>query len=278
MADQVPPVPDCLFCGRPEHVDLFEVWDHEFMLDTCCEGLLEQIATEMEDDSDWARRFLRGLDVETLCGHKMRRVAADGGGGIVVDWKLVLRPISRVDARRFIKSHHAHCATPVTWRFQTSVWNGGTLMGVAVVGNPVAPGLNGRGIVEVNRLCVRRDTAAALRWNAASMLYGWCGREAARQGWRKIITYTRIDEPGTSLRASGWSPEARVRGRGWHSNRRARSNTNAWIDKTRWAKTLKPENASIAARTIKRNASSEMPGLSMHARLFGNSAADQLIA
>jgi hypothetical protein len=202
----------------------------------------------MADNPDSAPRFLRGLDVETLCGHEVRRVADDGGGGIVLDWKLVLRPINRVDARRFIKSHHAHCATPVTWRFQTSISNGSTLMGVVVVGNPVAPGLNGRGIVEVNRLCVRRNTAAALRWNATSMLHGWRGRQAARQGWRKIITWTRLDEPGTSLRASGWSPEARVPGRGWHINRRARSNTNAWIDKTRWATTLTPENGSIAAR------------------------------
>ena len=65
---------------------------------------------------------------------------------------------------------------------------------------------------EVNRLCIRRDTAAALRWNAASMLYGWCAREAARQGWRKIITYTRVDEPGTSLRAAGWNQEGQRKG------------------------------------------------------------------
>ena len=123
----------------------------------------------------------------------------------------------------------------MTWRFHTGIYNGRTLLGVAIVGNPVAPGLNGRGIAEVNRLCIRRDTADALRWNAASMLYGWCAREAARQGWRKIITYTRVDEPGTSLRAAGWTQECRVRGRGWHSARRARSNTNSWIDKVRWS-------------------------------------------
>ena len=97
------------------------------------------------------------------------------------------------------------------------------------------------GWVEVNRLCVRRDTATALRWNAASMLYGWCAREAEGQGWSKIITYTRTDEEGTSLRAAGWVRKSRIRGRGWHNARRARSNLNGWVDKWRWSKALRPK-------------------------------------
>jgi len=47
----------------------------------------------------------------------------------------------------------------------------------------------GRGIVEVNRLCARRDVPAALRWNAASLLYGRAGRDSkpghtVKLGWR----------------------------------------------------------------------------------------------
>jgi hypothetical protein len=30
---------NCLFCGEPELVEIHEVWDHEFMFETCCEGL-----------------------------------------------------------------------------------------------------------------------------------------------------------------------------------------------------------------------------------------------
>ena len=237
----------CLFCGQPEQVEIFEVWGHEWMFETCCEGLHEQLAIEMTEDPEWAKRFLRTLDLEVLCGSKLRRVADDGGCGLILDWSLEIHDIGRACAKRFIAKHHAHCRMPVTWRFHTGVYNGRTLLGVAVVGNPVAPGLNGRDIVEVNRLCIRRDTAAALRWNAASMLYGWCAREAARQGWRKIITYTRVDEPGTSLRAAGWNQEASVRGRGWHSARRARSNTNSWIDKIRWAKDLDKPIKSVGS-------------------------------
>ncbi len=230
--------PACLFCGEPEHVEVFEVWGHDFMLTCCCQGMQDQIATEMADDPAWARRFMRHLDIEVLCGHALRRVADDGCCGLVLDWMLETRPIERERARAFIADHHAHCDPPVTWRFHQGIFNGRTLLGVAIVGNPVAPALMGRGIVEVNRLCIRRDTADALRWNAASMLYSWCAREAARLGWQKIITYTRIEEAGTSLRAAGWIAETRVRGRGWHSARRARSNTNSWIDKIRWSKRL----------------------------------------
>ncbi len=240
--------PTCLFCGQSEHADIFEVWGHEFMIQTCCEALHEQIATEMNDDPDWARDFVRSLGMEDICGHKLRRIADDGGCGLVLDWQLRFKSIPFGAVRRFIARHHDHCGVPVTWRFHNAVFNGPTLVGVAVVGNPVAPGLMGRGILEVNRLCVRRDTPDALRWNAASMLYGWCAREAQHRGWQKIITYTRSDEAGTSLQAAGWKRESTVRGRGWHSSRRRRSNRNGWIDKVRWSRTFATRASKITGR------------------------------
>jgi hypothetical protein len=46
------------------------------------------------------------------------------------------------------------------------------------------------------------------------------------------------------VRAAGWQQEAIVRGRGWHSCRRRRANTNAWIDKVRWGKPLRPRRSN----------------------------------
>ena len=236
------PAPACLFCAEPEKVELFEVWtDHTFMLETCCEGLYETLVQEMDDDLVWARELLRNLGIESFTGQRLRRLADDGCCGMVLDWQLQHRPVSFPAARSFVRRHHAHCNPPVTWRFGQSVFNGHTMLGVVMVGNPVAPALNGRGILEVNRLCIRRDLPRALAWNAASMLYGWGAREAERRGWTHIVTYTRADEDGTSLRAAGWVQESRVRGRGWHSSRRRRSNTNGWIDKIRWGKALRPK-------------------------------------
>lgn len=238
----------CLFCGEPERVALHEAWtDHGFLLDTCCEGLLQQVGWDMEQDPAWARELLRQLGAEEMLGHRLRRVASDGCCGFVLDWQLRTGPLAFRTARAFVGAHHAHCGPPIVARFSGGVWNGWTLIGVATVGNPVARALCGRGILEVNRLCIRRDLPSALRWNAASMLLGWCGAEAGRQGWRHLVTYTVAqEEKGTSLRAAGWQEEARVRGRSWHGGRRARSNTNAFADKIRWGKPPTPARQRTA--------------------------------
>jgi hypothetical protein len=230
----------CAYCGEPAFVELFEIWSgHEFMLETCCADTHDEILKGMAADPDWARALLRHLDAEALTGHRLRRVA-DNGGGLVLDWQLLLRPVAFAAARAFVDRHHAHCGGPAAWRFGAAVWNGWTLLGVVMVGNPVARAYAARRMVEVNRLCIRRDLPRPLRWNACSMLYGWAAREAEQRGFGKIITYTREDEDGASLRAAGWTRETRVRGRGWHSAARRRRNDNAWIDKDRWSRTLKP--------------------------------------
>ena len=47
--------------------------------------------------------------------------------------------------------------------------------------------------------------------NACSMLYGAAARAAKALGYRRIVTYTMAVEPGTILRAAGWSPDGEVR-------------------------------------------------------------------
>ena len=131
----------------------------------------------------------------------------------------------------------------MTWRFGIGVANGHQLIGVAAVGNPVARAFNGRGIVEVNRLCVRRDIASLLCWNAASMLYGAASRAAERAGFQSIITYTHETEDSTSLRAAGWTRNGPAGGRSWHRPGRPRSNRNAFVPKIRWSRTLFPKPA-----------------------------------
>jgi len=219
---------------------MLEMWSsHEFMLEYCCEGMHETVAREMADDPAWARTLLRHVGVEEITGYELRRLADNGCCGMILDWKLELRAVPFATARTFIDRHHAHCDAPAAWRFGTSCWNGGTMIGVVTVGNPVARGLCKRGVLEVNRLCIRRDIPRALAWNAASKLYGWSAREAECRGWSHIVTYTRADEDGTSIQAAGWTKEATVRGRGWHSRRRNRSNRNGFIDKVRWGKALR---------------------------------------
>jgi len=194
----------------------------------------------MTDDPDWARTLLRRIGADLYTGHTLRRLADDGGCGMLLDWQLRICPVTFAVARQFVDRHHAHCRAPRCWRFGVAVRNGTTLIGVAMIGNPVARSLAGRGIVEVNRLCVHRYISAALRWNAASMLLRQAARKAGQHGWSRIITYTLIDESGSSLLGAGWTREAVIRGRGWHGGARKRRNRNAWVDKIRWGKELHP--------------------------------------
>ncbi len=235
----------CSFCGEPELVELFEMWGHEFMWSTCCESLHHSLVEEVNADPAWGRELLRRLGAEAYAGHRLRRLADDGGCGLVLDWQLELRPVSFAQARSFVGRYHAHCGMPTAWRFGQAIFNGQTMVGVVTAGNPVARAYNGRGIVEVNRLCVRRDVASALRWNAASQLLGWAARTAEQRGFSSIISYTRADEPCTSLTAAGYVREAVVRGRSWHSARRRRRNTNALVDKVRWSRALRPRTAKV---------------------------------
>lgn len=242
-AGTVPDEEPCPWCGGTRTVELFEMWEHghEFMLDTCCPAALEEISAGIAEDPAWGRDLLRRLGAEAYVGHRLRRVADDGVGGLLLDYRLQIRPVAFAAARAFVARHHAHCNPPVVMRYGYAILNAGLLLGVAMVGNPVARALCGRGILEVNRLCVRRDVARALARNACSMLYGRCAQEAERRGFSHIVTYTRQDEDGGSLVAAGWLQESVVRGRGWHSARRARGNANAWIDKVRWGRALRPK-------------------------------------
>ena len=240
-ASSSPPAP-CWFCGKTEVLDILDIWtDSNFLLDTCCPALLESVSAGMDDDPAWGRDLLRRLGAEVLTGHRLRRVSDGQGCQPMLDWQLDLRPIRFAQARAFVARYHRHCPPPVAWRFGIGVANGHQLIGVAMVGNPVARAFNGRGIVEVNRLCIRRDVAPLLCWNAASMLYGAACRAAERAGFRSIITYTHENEDGISLRAAGWNRDGPAGGQSWHRADRPRNNRNAFIRKVRWSRTLCPK-------------------------------------
>lgn len=136
--------------------------------------------------------------------HWLRRVSDGHGDGPVLDWRLRVRGVSFPVAHAFIDKYHQHVGAPHAWRFGASIWNGHARIGVSTVGNPVAPAFDGLGVVEVNRLYVRRDLNSMLRWNCCLMLLGHAAAEAERHGFNRVITYTRTDEDGASLRAAGW--------------------------------------------------------------------------
>lgn len=122
--------------------------------------------------------------------------------------RLMLVPISIAEAKRYVLHHHRHHRPPQGALFALGVEAHGQLCGVAIVGRPPRGLQDGR-TVEVTRCCTDGTP------NACSFLYGRCRRAAAALGYGKVLTYTRQDESGSSLRAAGFVQEALLPARDW---------------------------------------------------------------
>ena len=86
--------------------------------------------------------------------------------------------------------------------------------------------------LEINR-CATDGT-----YNACSMLYGAASRAAKALGYKRIITYTRESEPGTSLKASNWICDGRAGGSHWTGQRYEQTEFVLDEMKIRWRKEL----------------------------------------
>jgi hypothetical protein len=139
-----------------------------------------------------------------------------------------LTPVSIRDANRFVQAHHRHAGPVPGAKFALGVASGGELVGVALVGRPVARALDDGRTLEVRRLCT---TGAP---NACSLLLGAAWRAARALGYRRLVTSTLASEPGTSLRAVGWRATGRVRARSWSCPSRPRVNKHPLAERVRW--------------------------------------------
>lgn len=137
-----------------------------------------------------------------------------------------LRPVTRDEGDAFIKQHHRHHNVPAgaLWRHGAQD-DDGSLVGVAVVGRPVARALDDGLTMEVTRLATDGEP------NACSMLYGAARRAALAKGYRRGITYILASEDGASLRAAGWVKLWDVKGRSWDTPSRPRTDKHPTEDK-----------------------------------------------
>jgi len=143
-----------------------------------------------------------------------------------------IRPIELRDANAFIAIHHRHHKPVQGHRFSTSLWKADALVGVAVVGRPVAR-LAGSPleVLEVTRLCTDGTK------NACSMLYGATARIGKEMGFKRIQTYILDDEDGTSLKAAGWTDAGPAGGGQWkHTDGKPRRTDQPTQMKRRYVK------------------------------------------
>ena len=165
--------------------------------------------------------------------------------------KYKIIPIGKREAAEFVEKHHRHngYSQRKLIEFAKIVLGArhsetGELIGVVVAGHPRARVLQEREpfTMEIWRLCVKEGNK-----NACSFLLGAVCRAAKEMGYKKVITYTLISEPGSSLKAAGFSREAvcKPNPRGWSCGKRKRPPWDEGqkelltkTEKIRWVKEL----------------------------------------
>lgn len=150
---------------------------------------------------------------------------------------LFLVPMTRDEANVFVEQHHRHHKPVVGHIFALGAADGGPtlrgddvspIVGVAIIGRPVARGLQDGWTVEVTRVATNGHR------NACSFLYGACWRAARALGYRKLVTYTLPEEGGASLRAAGFTLIGEAGGGSWNCKSRPRVDKHPTQTKLRW--------------------------------------------
>lgn len=145
---------------------------------------------------------------------------------------MILRPLSLKAARRFVAAVHRHHDAPQGGKFALAAWHSDAIVGVAIIGRPVSRALDDGLTAEVIRVATDGTR------NACSFLYGAAKRAAQAMGYRKVITYTLIEEGGASLRAVGWSRAGVTEGGSWRCAARPRArDAHPLQQKIRWEAT-----------------------------------------
>ena len=141
---------------------------------------------------------------------------------------LALHPVTLREARAYVGRVHRHHPPPQGGLFAIGASAGGEIVGVAIVGKPVARMLNDGWTAEVVRLATDGSR------NACSLLYGACWRAARALGYRRLVTYTLPEEGGASLRAAGWRLVGEAGGGSWSRPGRPRVDLHPTQSKLRW--------------------------------------------
>lgn len=147
-------------------------------------------------------------------------------------------PTSLKAAQKFVELHHRHNDPPRGHKFSIAIAeaDGDQVVGVAMVGRPVAKALDDGFTLEINRTCT--DGAR----NANSMLYGAAARAAKALGYLTVITYTQADESGASLRGAGFVKAKTLKARSGWEKRKDREQValpglardSGGVDRVRW--------------------------------------------
>ena len=147
-------------------------------------------------------------------------------------------PMTLREANDFVERWHRHSARTSNdgGKYAIGLEYESQLVGVAIVGRPVARLLQVPGAAELLRLC----TSPAAPKGAGSKLYSRAKRIWQLMGGTTIHTYTLKHEGGATLRGAGiHEAAAEVDGQQWTRPSRPREEKAVYDeDKLRWTETL----------------------------------------
>lgn len=168
------------------------------------------------------------------------------GGQLFATGRLHTEPLPFAQAKAYVARHHRHHAPPVGHIFSVGCYFDGVLVGVAIVGRPVARALDKKGdTLEVTRVCTQGHP------DACSKLYAACQQRARHRGYRKLITYTLQSEKAGSVRGANFVlAQAQAGGARWTGKRAASRPSGATAQelKCRWEIFLDPVAVAAPVR------------------------------
>lgn len=125
-------------------------------------------------------------------------------------------PLDLSEANQFVLELHRHHKPVQGHKFSLGAVKEGKIIGVAIIGRPVARALDNGITLEITRLCTDGTK------NACSFLYGASARACFALGYKRIGTYILAIEPGKSLVAAGWRLIGEKGGGSWNRDGRPR--------------------------------------------------------
>lgn len=137
-------------------------------------------------------------------------------------------PCELGEANAFVACHHRHHQPVVGHKFSLGAVVGEIVVGVAIIGRPVARHIDDGWTLEVNRVATDGTP------NACSALYGAARRACFALGYRKLVTYTLPTESGASLRGAGYRLIGEAGGGSWSVPSRPRVDKHPLQVKLKW--------------------------------------------
>ena len=148
--------------------------------------------------------------------------------------KLTIEPCSVKQAIALVKRWHRHLPDIQGGLFAALAVINGTVVGVAIAGNPSRV-WQGTGRIVISRVATDETKMVC------SKLYGAMCRAAEALGYQEAWTYTLPEEPGVSLRGAGFEDMGVTDGGEHDRPSRRRKPAVRPEPKRRWRRVLKPQ-------------------------------------